>query len=309
MPVAPNETNPACQSVLAFQGSQAQREVRVLNAADALCPPFEKQATFMSPQEPTSVLLPMNVQLGAEFVVSGVRNLFGINFFKRTDEPSSDAASQYIAGYVWFDNGKGYEASAPMDFLAPQWPENDANARYLGLYKGTIPESLPEGQYLLKFGNNKGGPAVAKINVVKELPGVGQELPDPPEVPQTPIGGILDDDTVIQPEGGNPPIVVGKKPVAAAIDGNAALNEVLPIVYVEQRGNKWAVLSQFGRNRDGLFSVRANLSGTAKKMRGACNWDAPNMVQCRTWLTEKGKWRITWSAENEQVYARTVIVS
>ena len=275
----------------------------------------------MSPEIPDSALLTINVQNGAEFTVSGVKNLFGLNFFKRMNEPSSGiedgsceecadgVASEYIAAYARFDNARGYEKSAPMEFLAPEWPEGDPNAKYLGLYKGKIPEDLPEGQYFLKFGNNQGGPSVAKINVFKELPGVGQELPVVPEVPQTPIDGILDDDTVIQPEGGNPPIVVGKKPVAAAIDGGGAINNVLPIVYVEKRGNKWAVLSQFGRNRDGVFSVRANLSGTSKKMRGACNWDAPEMVQCRAWLTQRGKWRLTWSAENEQVYARTVSVS
>ena len=113
---------------------------------------------------------------------------------------------------------------------------------------------------------------------------------------------------MIQPEGGNPPIVVGKKPVAAAIDGSGAINDVLPIVYVEKRGSKWAVLSQFGRCNDGLFSERANLSGTKKSMKGACDWDSPGVIQCRTWLTEKGKWRLTWSANGEQVYARTVVV-
>ena len=320
-PLSPKDLNPPCQSVLSLQGAQGN-QIRVLNAPDsALCPPFELQATFMAPPISADALLPMNVQIGAEFMVSGVNNSF-INFFKRTDEPSfavcngidtdgneCDGASEYVAAYAWFDNARGYEKKVPLEFLLPQFPSKVPEPTYLGLYKGKVPEDLPEGQYLLKFGNSQGGPAVAKINVVKELPGVGQELPDPPEVPQTPIGGILDDDTVIQPEGGNPPIVVGEKPVAAAIDGGGAINNVLPIVYVEKRGNKWAVLSQFGRNRDGLFSVRANLSGTSKKMRGACNWDAPEMVQCRTWLTQKGKWRLTWSAENEQVYARTVIVS
>ncbi len=319
MPVTAGDLNPACQSVLALQGLQG-KQVRVLNAPDpALCPPFEKLASFMSPPISDSTLLTINVQNGAEFMVSGVKNLFGLNFFKRTNEPSFTLcdigdidcveAAEYVAAYAWFDNARGYETSARMEFLAPKWPENDPGAKYLGLYKGKIPEGLPEGQYFLKFGNSQGGPRVAKINVFKELPETGQGLPEvpvAPEVPQTPIGGILDDDTVIQPEGGNPPIVVGKKPVAAAIDGSGAINDVLPIVYVEKRGSKWAVLSQFGRNRDGVFSVRANLSGTSKKMRGACNWDAPDMVQCRNWLTEKGKWRLTWSVDGDQVYARTV---
>ena len=316
-PVSPAQLSPACQSVLAFQGSQGN-EVRVLNAPGVECPPFEQRATFMFPPIQDSALITMNVQPGAEFMVSGVKNIFGLNFFKRTSEPPepdegspSAKPARYVVGYAWFDNAGGYEKSAPMEFLAPEWPEGDPNAKYLGLYKGQVPEDLPEGQYFLKFGNNSGGPSVAKINVFKELPGVSQGLPEvpvAPEVPQTSIDGILDEDTVIQPEDGNPPIVVGKKPVAAAIDGNAAINDVLPIVYVEKRGNKWAVLSQFGRNRDGLFSVRANLSGTSKKMRGACDWDAPDMVQCRNWLTEKGKWRVTWSVDGEQVYARTVIV-
>jgi hypothetical protein len=277
----------------------------------------------MSPPINDSALLTINVQNGAEFMVSGVKNHFGLNFFKRTGEPSfgvedgscitcaDGVASEYVTGYVWFDNARGYETSAPMEFLAPEWPENADKPKYLGLYKGKIPEGLPEGQYFLKFGNSQGGPSVAKINVFKELPETGQGLPEvpvTPEVPQTPIDGILEDDTELQPGAGNPPIVVGKKPVAAAIDSSGAINDVLPIIYVEKRGGKWAVLSQFGRNRDGLFSVRANLSGTSKKMRGACNWDSPEMVQCRTWITQKGKWRLTWSADNEQVYARTVIV-
>ena len=309
-PLSPkNDLNPPCQSVLSLQGAQ-ERQIRVLNAPDsAICPPFELQTTFMAPPIRGEALLPMNVQIGAEFMVSGVNNSF-INFFKRTDEPvlEDDPSDEYVAAYAWFDNARGYEKKVPLEFLAPQFPSKVPEPKYLGLYKGKVPEDLPEGQYLLRFGNSQGGPAVAKISVVKELPGVGQELPDPPEVPQTPIGGILDDDTVIQPEGGNPPIVVGKKPVAAAIDGGGAINNVLPIVYVEKRGNKWAVLSQFGRNRDGVFSVRANLSGTSKKMRGACNWDYPEMVQCRAWLTQRGKWRLTWSVDGERVYARTVIV-
>ena len=316
-PLTSGDLNPPCQSVLALQGAQGN-QIRVLNAPDsALCPPFELQTTFMAPPISADALLPMNVQIGAEFMVSGVNNSF-INFFKRTNEPSFELcdagdlgcleAAEYVAAYAWFDNARGYEKKVPLEFLAPQFPSKVPEPKYLGLYKGKVPEDLPEGQYLLRFGNSQGGPAVAKINVVKELPGVGQELPDPPEVPQTPIGGILDDDTVIQPEGGNPPIVVGKKPVAAAIDGGGAINNVLPIVYVEKRGNKWAVLSQLGRNRDGVFSVRANLSGTSKKMRGACNWDYPEMVQCRAWLTQRGKWRLTWSVDGERVYARTVIV-
>ncbi len=326
MPVGPGDLSPACQSVLAFQGPQGN-QVSVLNAPDpVLCPPFEKRESFMSPPITDSTLLTINVQNGAEFMVSGVKNLFGLNFFKRTNEPSfdiqvcppaagscadPDTAIEYVVGYMWFDNARGYETSASMEFLAPEWPENADNPKYLGLYKGKIPEGLPEGQYFLKFGNSQGGPRVAKINVFKELPETGQGLPEvpvTPEVPQTPIDGILEDNTELQPEAGNPPIVVYGQPVAAAIDGSGAINDVLPIIYTEKRGSKWAVLSQFGRNRDGLFSVRANLSGTSKKMRGACNWDASDMVQCRTWLTQRGKWRLTWSVDGENVYARTVIV-
>ena len=62
MPVTAGDLNPACQSVLALQGPQGN-QVRVLNAPDpALCPPFEKLASFMSPPISDSTLLTINVQ-------------------------------------------------------------------------------------------------------------------------------------------------------------------------------------------------------------------------------------------------------
>jgi len=320
MPVSPAQLSPPCQSILAVQGPSGI-EIRVLNApSDVDCRPFEKFWTFQSPPITDTVLSTYNAEPGAEFLVSGVQNIFGLDFFKRTSEPSFGIstghldpileASKYVTGYVWFDNARGYERSVEMEFLAEEWP--DTNPKYTGLYKGKIPEDLPPDQYLLKFGNNSGGPAVAKLVVHTELPETDNSLPELPqtegELPETPAGGILDENTVIQPEGGNPPIVVGKKPVAAAVDGGATLNKVVPIVYVEKRGKKWAVLSQFGRNRDGVFSVKANLSGTSISRRGACSWDSPDMVQCRAWLTQKGKWRLTWKVDNDKVYARTVVV-
>ena len=387
--------NPTCEQVLALQGWMGN-EIRAMNYPGGACNDTE-DVTFFSPPQ-FGPLITIDVEQGASFMVSGVKNVAGgapgINFFKRTTEAvlEDDPSDEYFTAYMWRLKGSNDAQRMQMDFIAPQWPEDDPDARYQGLYKGQIPQTMPVGQYKLGFGTSLAAQFVATINVKEpsikdsdwaeenlpmpapgdlepgnetpdvgelpppeagnELPEIpllpappdlesGNELPDNPDMPSpdlesgqdlpenpdmpspgdlesgqglpilppTPIGGLLDDDTVVRPEAGNPPIPVGKKPVAAAVDvPKECQNNALPIVYVEKRGSKWAVLSQFGRCKDGLFSVRANLSGTKKSMKGACDWDSPGVIQCRTWLTEKGKWRLTWSANGEQVYARTVVV-
>lgn len=392
-PVGPESINPVCQQVLALQGWMGN-EIKVMNHNGEECKPGDENVTFIWLIKPESNLINIDVEQGASFMVSGVKNVAGggsgLNFFKRTDEAEAVEADEYITAYMWRLKGSNDAQRMKMDFIAPQWPEDDPDAKYQGLYKGQIPQTMPVGQYKLGFGNDTAAQFVAIINVkepniedpwwqgednlpmpapgdlepgnetpdVGELPPPeagnelpenpllpappdlesGQELPDSgplpdepgsgsggtpaPEVdeptilPPTPIGGLLDEDTVVRPEAGNPPISVGKKPVAAAADlPKECQNNALPIVYVEKRGSKWAVLSQFGRCNDGLFAVRANLSGTKKSVKGACDWDSPGAIQCRTWLTEKGKWRLTWSADRvdfkgwyKKTYARTVVI-
>jgi len=56
----------------------------------------------------------------------------------------------------------------------------------------------------------------------------------------------------------------------------------------------------------GVYTLKANLSGTAHKMKGACRWDGDES-ECRVYLNKKGKWRLTWDA-GDRTTARTVTV-
>ena len=56
----------------------------------------------------------------------------------------------------------------------------------------------------------------------------------------------------------------------------------------------------------GIYALKANLSGTSHKMKGACRWDGGDS-ECRVYLNRRGKWRLTWTA-GEKTTARTVVV-
>ena len=56
----------------------------------------------------------------------------------------------------------------------------------------------------------------------------------------------------------------------------------------------------------GNYTLKANLSGTSHKMKGACRWDGAE-AECRVYLNRKGNWRLTWTA-GDKTTARTVKV-
>ena len=56
----------------------------------------------------------------------------------------------------------------------------------------------------------------------------------------------------------------------------------------------------------GIYALKANLSGTTHKMKGACRWDGDDS-ECRVYLNRKGNWRLTWTA-GDKTTARTVRV-
>ena len=56
----------------------------------------------------------------------------------------------------------------------------------------------------------------------------------------------------------------------------------------------------------GIYALKANLSGTTHKMKGACRWDGDDS-ECRVYLNRKGNWRLTWTA-GDKTTARTVKV-
>ena len=162
--------------------------------------------------------------------------------------------------------------------------------------------------YLAQIGDGMEWVTILRIRFQDEVPEPEPEIPSPlPEIIENAEEGDLEVITEL-----SAPLPVAKKGAAVAFAGPTCpdRSEVRPTILAERRGNKVAALSEFPRcNPYTSFQVKANLSGTKKSMKGACIWDVPGQMQCRTWLTEKGKWRITWSAENEQVYAWTVSVS
>lgn len=137
------------------------------------------------------------------------------------------------------------------------------------------------------------------------------ELPDPPLVPPPDVPAVIDGDhSVIMPELGVTPKDEDGKPVTAPATG-ARWNPDAD-GYCEWRKKKVACVSQMNPlpEATGLYTLKANLSGTSVSRKGACRW-TDSKPQCRVWLTQKGTWRLTWSGENAGKVvtgARTVVV-
>ena len=245
-------------------------------------------------------------------VLSGSANWYlrGYRFFRRTYEPGlSDC---FNAKSRWVREDTGDAVVVPMVQLACNEVNNQDDPTF-GRYTFTPPQTKPawfdeSKSYLVQIGNGTEWVTIIRVRF--------REVPEPepePEIP-SPLPEIIENaeegdlEVITNPSAPLP--VSGGAPAAFAGPTCPDRSEVRPMILAERRGNKVAALSEFPRCQPYTsFQVKANLSGTNKSMKGACIWDVPGQLQCRTWLTEKGKWRITWSAENEQVYARTVIVS
>ena len=140
--------------------------------------------------------------------------------------------------------------------------------------------------------------------------GVGNAIPDlPPLVPPPDVPAVIDEgNSVIMPDLGVTPKNENGQPVMVA----SAPWKPNATGWCEWRGNKVACVSEMDAlpEADDLYTLRANLSGTSKVRQGACRWTTTK-PQCRVWLTQPGKWRLTWSGSNAGKMvsgARTVIV-
>lgn len=140
--------------------------------------------------------------------------------------------------------------------------------------------------------------------------GVGNEIPDvPPLVPPPDVPAVIDGDhSVIMPDLGVTPKNEDGQPVMAG----AAPWKPNANGWCEWRGSKVACVSEMDPlpEADDLYTLKANLSGSSKSQQGACRWTTTK-PQCRVWLTQPGKWRLTWSGSNNGKMvsgARTVIV-
>ena len=131
----------------------------------------------------------------------------------------------------------------------------------------------------------------------------------PPLIPPPDVPAVIDEGgSVIMPDLGVTPKNEDGQPVMAG----ASPWKPNATGWCEWRGNKVACVSGMDPlpEATGLYTLKANLSGTSVSRKGACRWTTTK-PQCRVWLTESGKWRLTWSGENAGKVvsgARTVVV-
>jgi len=140
--------------------------------------------------------------------------------------------------------------------------------------------------------------------------GVGNDFPDlPPLVPPPDVPAVIDgDNSVVMPDLGVTPKNEDGQPVMAG----ASPWKPNATGWCEWRGSKVACVSEMDPlpEADNLYTLKANLSGTSVSRKGACRWTTTK-PQCRVWLTQPGKWRLTWSGSNAGKTVsgqRTVIV-
>ena len=173
------------------------------------------------------------------------------------------------------------------------------SAQYWGAYITEI-DSAKAGAYTLWIGSDDENWQIGKLEVKEDF---GQT--DDPDPPETPEEILLDDPTVIS-DTATPAPVTRDTPVYFSIPASENMTNARGAC--EWRGNKVACVSETSKAAGftGLYTLKANLSGTKKMMKGACQWTDID-PQCRVWLTEKGKWRLTWGAGDKSV-ARTVVV-
>ena len=144
----------------------------------------------------------------------------------------------------------------------------------------------------------------------------GNDTPDlPPFVPPPDVPAVIDENgSVIMPDLGVTPKNEDGQPVMIPATASAPAAPWKPNAtgWCEWRGNKVACLSEMDPlpEATGLYTLKANLSGTRISRKGACQW-TDTKPQCRVWLTQPGKWRLTWTGENAGKVVsgqRTVIV-
>lgn len=161
--------------------------------------------------------------------------------------------------------------------------------------------SAEAGSYTLMIGSDQAKYPIANLRVTRSF-GESDVEPAPPGTPEA----ILPDDPTMISNDQTPAPVTRDKPVYFSIpatdNGKSARGAC------EWRGKKVACVTETSpvAGFTGTYTLKANLSGTKKKMKGACQWTDTN-PQCRVWLTEKGSWRLTWGA-GEKSFARTVVV-
>lgn len=161
--------------------------------------------------------------------------------------------------------------------------------------------SAEAGSYTLMIGSDQAKYPIANLRVMRSF-GESDVEPAPPGTPDA----ILPDDPTMISNDQTPAPVTRDKPVYFSIpatdNGKSARGAC------EWRGKKVACVTETSpvAGFTGTYTLKANLSGTKKKMKGACQWTDTN-PQCRVWLTEKGSWRLTWGA-GEKSFARTVVV-
>jgi len=137
----------------------------------------------------------------------------------------------------------------------------------------------------------------------------------PPLVPPPDVPAVIDEDnSVIMPDLGVTPKNEDGQPVMIPATASAPAAPWKPNAtgWCEWRGNKVACVSEMDPlpEATGNYTLKANLSGTSISRKGACQWTTTK-PQCRVWLTQPGKWRLTWSGENAGKMVsgqRTVIV-
>ena len=162
--------------------------------------------------------------------------------------------------------------------------------------------ALRDGKYLI--GGDFTNPGYARV---ARLEGQMAELPEVPEdvLPENPV--IIDntDKPIGLPN--NRPVYFPIAPLAPATPGwdpNARG------ACKRSETNKKLAKCVSGMTKlpdfTGIYALKANLSGTTHKMKGACRWDGGDS-ECRVYLNRRGKWRLTWTAE-EKTTARTVVV-
>jgi len=137
----------------------------------------------------------------------------------------------------------------------------------------------------------------------------------PPLVPPPDVPAVIDEDnSVIMPDLGVTPKNEDGQPVMIPATASAPAAPWKPNAtgWCEWRGNKVACVSEMDPlpEATGNYTLKANLSGTSISRKGACRWTTTK-PQCRVWLTQPGKWRLTWNGSNAGKMvsgARTVVV-
>lgn len=178
-------------------------------------------------------------------------------------------------------------------------------------------ESLPNNAkqmdwYDVAYGN---GMYVAAANGPSNAVGRTMRKGEVAQLPEVPEDVLPENPIIIEEGDTTKPIVVPEgKPVYFPI---APLAPATPGWDPNARGacersetNKKLVKCVSAMNKlpdfTGVYALKANLSGTSHKMKGACRWDGAE-AECRVYLNRKGNWRLTWTA-GDKTTARTVKV-